>query len=105
MTQQEQIEDLAKALESMGRVAAAISRKLKYFSANPDDAYQVVEDDPGVFLDPKRTAKLLGVTTNTLAVWRCKHKGPKWRALNGNSMSGIRYHKDDLDAFLFHGKN
>jgi hypothetical protein len=103
MTQQEHMDDLARALDAMGQVVTAMSRKIKYMAEQPVVVEEKKEQD--VFLDPKKAARILGVTTNTLAVWRCKGRGPKWRALNGNAMSGIRYHKDDVEAFLFQRTN
>jgi hypothetical protein len=41
-------------------------------------------------------ADYLGVRPNTLEVWRCKHRGPKYAKLG----SRIVYDPDDLEAFF-----
>ena len=47
-------------------------------------------------LNTHEAAAYLGVKPNTLEVWRCKHRGPKYAKLG----SRIVYDLDDLDAFF-----
>ena len=103
MTHQESIDDLAKVLDAMGLVVIAMSKKMKYLADQP-----VVEKEPSpadLYLSPKQAAKMLNLKVNTLAVWRMNGTGPKWKAINGSPMSGIRYHRGELEDFLAVGKN
>jgi transposase-like protein len=47
-------------------------------------------------LNTREAAAYLGVRPNTLEVWRCKHRGPKYAKLG----SRIVYDQDDLDNFF-----
>jgi hypothetical protein len=47
-------------------------------------------------LNTQEAAAYLGVRPNTLEVWRCKHRGPKYAKLG----SRIVYDPDDLDSFF-----
>jgi hypothetical protein len=46
-------------------------------------------------LNTKEAAAYLGVKPNTLEVWRCKHRGPKYAKLG----SRVIYDPDDLDDY------
>lgn len=45
----------------------------------------------------KEAAEYLGVTTNTLEVWRCQGKGPVFLKYETKA---VRYRKEDLDSFI-----
>lgn len=46
----------------------------------------------------RRAAQLLGISTKTLANWRCEGKGPKgWARLNRTL---VVYRVDEIEAFL-----
>lgn len=47
-------------------------------------------------LNTQEAAAYLGVQPNTLEVWRCKNKGPRYYKLG----TRVIYDRDDLDAFL-----
>ena len=47
-------------------------------------------------LNTLEAAAYLGVRPNTLEVWRCKHRGPKYAKLG----SRIVYDPDDLDDYF-----
>lgn len=47
-------------------------------------------------LNTHEAAAYLGVRPNTLEVWRCKHRGPRYAKLG----SRIVYDPDELDAFF-----
>jgi transposase-like protein len=47
-------------------------------------------------LNTQEAAAYLGVRPNTLEVWRCKHRGPKYAKLG----SRIVYDPEELDAFF-----
>ena len=47
-------------------------------------------------LNTHEAAAYLGVRPNTLEIWRCKHRGPKYAKLG----SRIVYDPDDLDAYF-----
>jgi len=47
-------------------------------------------------LNTHEAAVYLGVKPNTLEIWRCQHRGPKYAKLG----SRIVYDPDDLDAFF-----
>lgn len=47
-------------------------------------------------LNTREAAAYLGVRPNTLEVWRCKHKGPRYAKLG----TRVLYDKADLDAFF-----
>ena len=49
-----------------------------------------------VWFTPMQAAVYLGVKPRTLESWRAKGMGPAFRGKGKN----IRYHIDDLDAFL-----
>jgi predicted site-specific integrase-resolvase len=48
-------------------------------------------------LSPKHTAELLGVTTGTLAVWRCKRRYQLRFVKIG---SKVRYRSEDIQRFI-----
>jgi Helix-turn-helix domain len=47
-------------------------------------------------MPPKKAAKLLGSSPNTLAKWRMRKQGPTYTKLGVQ----IRYHVEDLKAYL-----
>lgn len=47
-------------------------------------------------LNNKEAAEYLGVKENTLEVWRCKHKGPRYSKIG----SRVLYDVDDLEEFF-----
>lgn len=44
----------------------------------------------------KEAAEYLGVKENTLEIWRCKHKGPRYSKLG----TRVLYDLDDLEEFF-----
>ena len=48
-------------------------------------------------LTPAEAAKILKVSVGTLANWRCKKQGPKFKKINGKA---IRYREVDLKKFI-----
>jgi hypothetical protein len=49
------------------------------------------------WLDTAAAATYLGNSPKTLAIWRCRGEGPRYRVVNRRL---VRYHVDDLDAFV-----
>jgi hypothetical protein len=49
------------------------------------------------WLDTVAAAAYLGNSPKTLAIWRCRGEGPRYRVVNKRL---VRYHVDDLDAFV-----
>lgn len=47
-------------------------------------------------LNTEEAAAYLGIRPNTLEVWRCKHKGPRYSKLGAR----VLYDLDDLEAFF-----
>ena len=47
-------------------------------------------------LNTQEAAAYLGIQPNTLEVWRCKHKGPRYAKLG----TRVLYDKADLDEFF-----
>ena len=47
-------------------------------------------------LNTEEAATFLGIRPNTLEVWRCKHKGPRYAKIG----SRVLYDVDDLEAFF-----
>jgi len=47
-------------------------------------------------LNETEAAEYMRLRPNTLAVWRCKHRGPRYIKLG----SRVIYDPDDLDAFM-----
>lgn len=52
------------------------------------------------WLDTDAAAAYLGSTAGTLKNWRAAGRGPRYRVLQDRL---VRYHRDDLDAFVRHG--
>lgn len=50
------------------------------------------------WLNTDEAAGYLGNSPKTLAIWRCQGQGPRYHILNRRL---VRYHVDDLDAFVF----
>ncbi|WP_038650808.1 helix-turn-helix domain-containing protein [Roseicyclus elongatus] len=59
--------------------------------------------EPQTFTSPwlttEQAANYLSVSTGTLANWRSAGNGPRYKAVGRL----VRYHRDDLDAFLMEG--
>ncbi len=56
-------------------------------------------------LDPNlrtndETAALLDIKPNTLEIWRGKGKGPEFIKLGDSKQAPVRYHIDDINAWL-----
>ena len=47
-------------------------------------------------LSTEEAAVYLGIRPNTLEVWRCKHKGPRYSKIG----TRVLYDVDDLEAFF-----
>lgn len=47
-------------------------------------------------LTAKQAAAYLGLQVQTLSVWRCQRRGPKFVRLG----RAVRYRRQDLDAFI-----
>lgn len=61
-------------------------------------AQQNMEVEPvSPWLDTNGAARYLSASPKTLAIWRCQGKGPLYRTAGGRL---VRYHVDDLDAFV-----
>lgn len=54
-------------------------------------------NNPSKLLNPYEVSKLLGVSIDTLAVWRCTKRYPLPYVRVGRS---IRYRLDDVEEFL-----
>ncbi len=52
------------------------------------------------WLDTDDAAAYLGSTSGTLKNWRAAGRGPRYRILQDRL---VRYHRDDLDAFVLDG--
>lgn len=55
---------------------------------------------PSVWLTPVDTAARIGMHPVTLAQWRRKGRGPKFEKLGTSRTSRVRYHVDDVDAWM-----
>lgn len=51
-------------------------------------------------LTNEEAATLLGIKPNTLEIWRTKDKGPEFIKMGETKQSPIRYHIDDIKAWL-----
>lgn len=51
-------------------------------------------------LDNERTSSLLGIKPNTLEIWRCKGKGPRFIKLGSEKQSPIRYRRADVAEWI-----
>ena len=49
------------------------------------------------WFDPEQAAAYLGCTAGTLKTWRCRGQGPNYNLIQDRL---VRYHVDDLDAFV-----
>lgn len=47
-------------------------------------------------LNTEEAAEVLGVKPNTLEIWRCKHKGPRYAKIG----TRVIYDKADLDEYF-----
>ena len=57
--------------------------------------------DPLELLTPRQLAKLLGITVQCLADWRCGRSGPKFIRLGGRA---VRYRRLDVESFVAAGE-
>lgn len=48
------------------------------------------------FVGTREAAEMLGFSPMTLAVWRCKGRGPKWHKIGGR----VKYRLSDIENFL-----
>lgn len=51
-------------------------------------------------LDTVQTAALLGISPNTLKLWRHKGRGPRFVKLGDAAQSGVVYDEADVRAFI-----
>ncbi len=51
-------------------------------------------------LDTVQTAALLGISPNTLKLWRHKGRGPAFIKLGNSPQSGVAYDEADVRAFI-----
>ena len=51
-------------------------------------------------LDTKQAAEYLSVAPQTMNIWRCQGKGPRYVRLGAATRSPIRYKITDLDAYI-----
>lgn len=51
-------------------------------------------------LSNAEAASLLGIKPNTLEIWRCKSKGPRFVKLGREKQSAIRYRSEDVAAWI-----
>lgn len=51
-------------------------------------------------LTNEETAALLGIKPNTLEIWRCKSKGPRFIKLGREKQSAIRYRGEDVSEWI-----
>lgn len=52
------------------------------------------------WLNTKEAATYLGYSEGTLKAYRSMGRGPRYRVVGGGSRGFVRYHLDDLDAFV-----
>lgn len=55
----------------------------------------IMVNEPVALMTPKEVAEHLNVTIETLAVWRCKGKGPAY-----TKAGGITYRVADVNAYV-----
>jgi hypothetical protein len=51
-------------------------------------------------LNNGQAASLLGITPNTLKVWRCKGRGPAFIKMGNSPQAAIAYDEADVRAFI-----
>lgn len=51
-------------------------------------------------LDNEQTSSMLGIKPNTLEIWRCKGKGPRFIKLGNEKQSPIRYRRTDVAEWI-----
>jgi hypothetical protein len=54
------------------------------------------------WMDTPGAAAYLGCQPATLKTWRARGEGPRFRVMSGKL---VRYHRDDLDAFVIGGSD
>lgn len=52
---------------------------------------------PSPWFDSEGAGGYLGCTPGTLKTWRARGEGPRYHVINGKL---VRYHRDDLDAYV-----
>jgi hypothetical protein len=62
---------------------------------------QELAKPPSPWLDSEAAAGYLGSTAGTLRNWRATGKGPRYHIVQDRL---VRYHTDDLDAFVRSGR-
>lgn len=60
------------------------------------------KDMPGIkpLLSPAAVAAILGIQPHQLAMWRHRRIGIPWIKIGEGRVGAVRYHPDDVDAFL-----
>lgn len=51
-------------------------------------------------LTNEEAAALLGIKPNTLEIWRCKGRGPRFCKLSPAKQAPVRYRREEVDAWL-----
>jgi hypothetical protein len=78
------------------------SKRIRFFQTPPEPIVPGQNQERSIpmsdrpKLNTQEAAAYLGVRPNTLEVWRCKHRGPKYAKLG----SRIVYDPEELDAFF-----
>ena len=51
-------------------------------------------------LDNEQTAALLGIKPNTLEIWRCTGRGPRFVKLGQSKQAPIRYQRTEVASWI-----
>lgn len=51
-------------------------------------------------LDNEQTAAMLGIKPNSLEIWRCRGKGPRFVKLGNAKQSPVRYERSEVTRWL-----
>lgn len=51
-------------------------------------------------LSNAEAASLLGIKPNTLEIWRCKGRGPRFCKMGGAKQAAIRYRSEDVTEWI-----
>lgn len=51
-------------------------------------------------LSNAEAASMLGIKPNTLEIWRCKGRGPRFCKMGGTKQSAIRYRSEDVAEWI-----
>ena len=62
-----------------------------------DTIRKALKENNTPWLDTEFAANYIGCAPGTLKTWRTRGEGPRYHLINGKS---VRYHVDDLDAFV-----